>query len=49
VHEILIGIFITITTPVTLMLLSRAALYRDRIENVAGVPEEALELSDKQG
>ena len=49
VHEILIGIFITITTPVTLRLLSRAALYRDRIENVAGVPEEALELSDKQG
>ena len=49
VHEILIGIFITITTPVTLMLLSRAALYRDRIENVAGVPEEALELSDEQG
>lgn len=49
VHEILIGIFITVTTPITLMLLSRAALYRDRIENVAGVPEEALELSDKDG
>lgn len=28
-HEILIGIFITITTPVTLMLLVRAALHRD--------------------
>ena len=32
VHEILIGIFVTVTTPVTLMLLGRAALYRDRAE-----------------
>lgn len=31
-HEILIAIFVTITTPVTLMLLARAALYRDRSE-----------------
>ena len=31
-HEVLIGVFITITTPITLMLLSRAALYRDRRE-----------------
>jgi multicomponent K+:H+ antiporter subunit G len=30
VHELLIGPFITVTTPVTLMLLARAALYRDR-------------------
>lgn len=29
-HEILLGVFVTITTPVTLMLLGRAALYRDR-------------------
>src|SRR5688572_11554016 len=29
-HEILVLIFILITTPVTLMLLARAALYRDR-------------------
>lgn len=29
VHEILIAVFITITTPVTLMLLVRAALSRD--------------------
>jgi multicomponent K+:H+ antiporter subunit G len=28
-HEILIGFFVTITTPVTLMLLGRAAIYRD--------------------
>ncbi len=31
-HEILIGIFVTVTTPVTFMLLARAALYRDRAE-----------------
>ncbi|MFC5991550.1 monovalent cation/H(+) antiporter subunit G [Limoniibacter endophyticus] len=31
-HEILIGIFVTITTPITLMLLARAALHRDRFE-----------------
>ena len=31
-HEILIAIFVTVTTPVTLMLLARAALYRDRSE-----------------
>ena len=31
-HEILIGIFMTITTPVTYMLLVRAALHRDRAE-----------------
>lgn len=29
-HEIVIGIFILITTPVTMMLLGRAALRRDR-------------------
>lgn len=28
-HELLIGIFITVTTPVTLMLLGRAAIYRN--------------------
>ena len=32
VHEALIFAFILITTPVTLMLLARAALYRDRAE-----------------
>lgn len=37
-HEILIGVFVTITTPVTLMLLVRAALYRDRVEGRADVP-----------
>jgi len=31
-HELLITAFVTVTTPVTLMLLARAALYRDRAE-----------------
>lgn len=31
-HELLLFFFITVTTPVTLMLLGRAALYRDRTE-----------------
>lgn len=38
VHEILIGLFVTVTTPVTFMLLARAALYRDRSEGNAEVP-----------
>ncbi|WP_170303936.1 monovalent cation/H(+) antiporter subunit G [Sphingosinicella humi] len=32
VHELLIIAFVTVTTPITLMLLARAALYRDRTE-----------------
>lgn len=38
VHEILIGIFVTVTMPVTLMLLARAAIYRDRAEQNPDVP-----------
>lgn len=30
VHEVLILFFVTLTTPVTMMLLARAALFRDR-------------------
>ena len=41
VHEILIGIFVTVTTPVTLMLLARAALHRDRAEGTPEVPPGA--------
>ncbi|MCW8084418.1 monovalent cation/H(+) antiporter subunit G [Sabulicella glaciei] len=37
-HEILIAIFMGVTTPVTLMLLARAALYRDRREGRDDVP-----------
>ncbi|SMF20671.1 monovalent cation/H(+) antiporter subunit G [Xaviernesmea oryzae] len=39
-HEILIGIFVTVTTPVTFMLLARAALHRDRAERNGNVPEK---------
>lgn len=39
-HEILIGIFITVTTPVTLILLARAALHRDRAEENETVPRD---------
>lgn len=42
VHELLIGVFITVATPVTLMLLARAALYRDRTEQVADVPARSV-------
>lgn len=37
-HEILIAGFVVLTTPVTLMLLTRAALYRDRREGNDAVP-----------
>lgn len=42
-HEALVLVFIVVTTPVTLMLLARAALYRDRAEGDPTVP--ALEQS----
>jgi multicomponent K+:H+ antiporter subunit G len=32
VHEVLVALFMVVTTPVTLMLLARAALYRDQQE-----------------
>lgn len=37
-QEIVIAVFLTITTPVTLMLLARAALHRDRAESSPDVP-----------
>lgn len=37
-HELLIAIFMVVTTPITLMLLARAALYRDRREGTEDVP-----------
>ncbi|TDH61991.1 cation:proton antiporter [Dankookia rubra] len=37
-HEILIAVFMVVTTPVALMLLARAALYRDRVERSGAVP-----------
>jgi multicomponent K+:H+ antiporter subunit G len=38
IHEVLILVMVTLTTPVTLMLLARAALYRDRSEGKPGIP-----------
>jgi multicomponent K+:H+ antiporter subunit G len=37
-HEVLIGVFLTLTTPITLMLLVRAALYRNRVEDQRQMP-----------
>ena len=34
-RELLIAVFLTVTTPVTLILLARAALFRDRVEGTA--------------
>lgn len=39
-HELLIIFFITVTTPVTLMLLGQASLYRDRLEKRQDVPRK---------
>ncbi|MCI0755934.1 monovalent cation/H(+) antiporter subunit G [Teichococcus vastitatis] len=41
VHEVLIGLLVVTTTPVTLMLLGRAALHRDRQEGNRRVPASA--------
>jgi multicomponent K+:H+ antiporter subunit G len=40
IHEILIGIFVTVTTPITFMLLARAALHRDRAEQNGKAPDK---------
>lgn len=42
-HVIVLGVCVTLTTPITLMLLVRAALKRDRLEDAAGAgfPEES--------
>jgi len=37
-HEVLIFLFVMVTTPVTFILLVRAALYRDRTESNGDVP-----------
>jgi len=38
VHEVLIGVFVVLTTPVTLMLVARASLHRDRLEKNEEAP-----------
>lgn len=37
-HELVIGICVMVTTPVTLMFLGRAALHRDRLRGDGRVP-----------
>jgi multicomponent K+:H+ antiporter subunit G len=37
-HELLIAVFLTLTTPISLMLVVRAALYRDRQAGDPDVP-----------
>lgn len=37
-HDILIAIFLSLTTPISLMLIVRAALARDRLEGSGEVP-----------
>lgn len=39
-RDLLIGLFLTVTTPVTLILLARAAVYRDRVEGDKAAPPE---------
>lgn len=46
-HEILIAILITLTTPVTLMLLVRAALFRDRAASNLRDPERPASSGDQ--
>ncbi|TCI00030.1 cation:proton antiporter [Roseococcus sp. SYP-B2431] len=45
-HEIAIAILVLLTTPVTLMLVARAALHRDRLEQSQGVPASARRRPD---
>jgi len=46
VHEVLIAVFVTLTTPVTFMLLGRAALYRDRTGDGEEVPPSSTMEND---
>jgi multicomponent K+:H+ antiporter subunit G len=39
-RDLLVGGFLTLTTPVTLSLLARAAAFRDRVENSEDRPAE---------
>lgn len=39
-HAFLVGAFVTMTTPVTFMLLARAALHRDRSEQNGEAPDK---------
>jgi multicomponent K+:H+ antiporter subunit G len=39
-HELLILAFVTLTTPVAMIMLTRAALYRDRTEGNSHMPRD---------
>nr|MCV4206278.1 monovalent cation/H(+) antiporter subunit G [Roseomonas sp. SXEYE001] len=47
-HELLIAVFMLVTTPVTLMLLARASLYRDRAEGNDEVPQVAASQKEAE-
>lgn len=40
-HEVMIAVFVVITTPVTLMLLSRAVIHRDRTQDSSELPSSS--------
>ncbi|APX68623.1 cation:proton antiporter [Brucella sp. BO3] len=40
-HEVLITVFVVVTTPVTLMLLSRAVIHRDRTRDSKELPSSS--------
>ncbi|HWL83871.1 MAG TPA: monovalent cation/H(+) antiporter subunit G [Roseomonas sp.] len=48
-HELLIVFFMGVTTPVTLMLLMRAVLYRDRREGSTEVPPVSPSSEETEG
>lgn len=51
-HEVVIGIFVMLTTPVTLLFLGRAALHRDRAEGRSDFdtpPQESAAQSEGDG
>lgn len=48
-HELVIGLFVMITTPVTLMVLGAAALKRDREEGSSAVPRPRTETIRELG
>ena len=39
-HEMLIAVFVTVTTPITLMILVRAAVLRDKFESSQTISEQ---------
>jgi multicomponent K+:H+ antiporter subunit G len=48
-HVILIGVCVTLTTPISLILLARAALERDRHEGAEGVPRAEPPAAEADG